>query len=292
MRVLVTGATGFVASHLVPALAADGHEVIAAAHDLDRCATAPGVSALELDLTSFASDQLPQVDAIVHLAQANVPFPDGAGSLFAVNTASTAALLGHARRTGATTFVYASSASVYGFGDRPWSEDDVPGSTDFYSATKLASERLLGAYADGLATWSLRLVAPYGPGQRNRLIPRLVESVRSGRPVTLNVDGRPRMNPIEVGDVVEVIRAILVSGPPGNHVLNVAGPDAVSIEELAEAIGRAIGSSPVFELGEGVSGDLVCSNDRMRALLGARDLVGLEAGLGRLASALPEPSRP
>src|SRR5205823_3574331 len=159
-----------------------------AGHDAARCPVGDRIEPFELDLRMFAPDELPAVDAIVHLAQANTPFPDGAASLFAVNTASTALLLEHARRCEASSFVYASSASVYSLGDRPWREDDAPAARDFYSATKLASERLVAAYEDILSAWCMRLVAPYGPGQRNRLIPRLVTSVQEGLPITLNGD--------------------------------------------------------------------------------------------------------
>jgi nucleoside-diphosphate-sugar epimerase len=130
MKVLVTGSTGFVASHLLPALATQ-HEVYALGHDAARIPSLEGVEPLVVDLRSARDASLPDVDAVVHLAQANVPFPDGALDLHAVNTASTVALLDHARRCGASRFVFASSASVYGFGDRPWTEDDAPAATDF-----------------------------------------------------------------------------------------------------------------------------------------------------------------
>jgi len=278
VKVLVTGATGFVASHLVPALAAVGHEVIAAGYDLDRSATGAGVEQFELDLTGIDATKLPAVDAIVHLAQANVPFPEGAGALFAVNTASTVALLEHARACGSSTFVYASSASVYGLGERPWTEEDPTGATDFYSSTKLASERFVGAYAGDLSTWCLRFVAPYGSGQRNRLIPRLIANVQQQAPVTLNAGGRPRMNPIHVRDVVSVVLAALAT--PGSGVVNVAGDETASIKQLAEEIGRLVGRVPIFaEGGGGAAGDLVCDNSLMHETFGLETLVPLVAGL-------------
>lgn len=281
MRVLVTGATGFVASHLVPALASAGHDVIALGHDAARLPNGDGIEPYEADLITAVS--FPAADAIVHLAQANVPFPDGARELFAVNTASTAALLEHARATGAERFAYASSASVYGFGDRRFVEDDVPRGSDFYSATKLASERLVGAYAGLLRTSVLRFVAPYGPGQRNRLIPRLLERIQAQEPISLAPGGRPRMNPIYVGDVVGTIARTLESDE--DVLLNVAGDDVVSIEELAELIGEAAGVAPVFEeSADGASGDLVVDNGRLRAFLGD-PLIPLREGLRRTVEA-------
>jgi len=284
VRVLVTGATGFVASHLVPRLAQE-HEVIALGHDADRIAGGDGVERLELDLRDrdFA-ERLPEVQAVVHLAQANVPFPDGASDLFAVNTASTAALLEHARRAQARAFVFASSASVYGLGDAPWREDDALSARDFYSATKVSAERLVLAYEQQFSATIMRLVAPYGPGQRSRMIPRLIDSVREGRTITLNPGGRPRMNPVFVDDLVDLIRVALHA--TGSSVVNVAGDDAVTIRELSDLIGSIVGRAPLYEEREGApGGDIVCDNGRMKDLLGASALVPLREGLSRTIAA-------
>jgi UDP-glucose 4-epimerase len=282
MRVLVTGATGFVASHLVPALAVD-HDVVALGHDPDRIPHGDRVEPLIVDLRGVREAVLPDVEAIVHLAQANVPFPEGALDLHAVNTAATVALLDHGRRCGARRFVLASSASVYGFGDRPWTEEDLPAATDFYSATKLAAERFVRSYSGVLGTTILRVVAPYGPGQRNRMIPRLIDSVRDGKPITLNAGGRPRMNPVYVADVVRVIEAALES--EGDQLVNVAGDDAATIRELSELVGRVVRRDPAFEEGSAqVAGDIVCENRLMHAAFGLTQLTGLEEGLTRTAA--------
>jgi UDP-glucose 4-epimerase len=277
MRVLVTGATGFVASHLIPALAEDGHEVLALGHDARRIPFAPGVTPIEADLREPLPD-VARVDAVAHLAQANVPFPDGAEDLFAVNTASTHALLECARRSGAGAFVYASSGSVYGYGERAWREDDPARATDFYSTTKLAAELLVRSYAPYFATAVLRLFTPYGPGQQQRLVARLVEQVRNGAPVMLNGGGRPRMTPIFVADVVRVVQATLNRG--GHDVVNVAGDEVVDIRELAVLIGELVGREPLFVDGSPTAaGDLVGDNAQMHALYGLGELVPLEDGL-------------
>jgi nucleoside-diphosphate-sugar epimerase len=282
MKVLVTGATGFVAGHLIPRLAADGHHVIGLGHEADRIPDE--AESLVVDLAQpLVRGSLPAADAIVHLAQANVPFPDGAQELFAVNAVSTLGMLEHARAIGATRFVFTSSASVYGFGDRPFAEDDEPAATDFYSVTKRTAERLVEAYNEHIGTTVLRLVAPYGPGQRARLIPALAQRVREGRPVTLNDGGRPRMNPIFVDDVVELIVRAL--GSDGHQLVNVAGDELASIRDLATLIGSAVGREPVFEQGDGAPGDLVVENARMHDVFDLRSLVTLRDGLSRTVAA-------
>lgn len=282
MKILVTGATGFVASHLIPALAFDSHDVVALGHDAARIPTGDRIEPLVVDLRDLTAATLPAVDAVVHLAQANAPFPEAALDLHAVNTQATVALLDHARRCSAQRFVLTSSASVYGFGERRWSETDQPTAADFYSMTKLAAEGFVGAYKPFLGTTILRLVAPYGPGQQNRMIPRLIDSVREGRTITLNVGNNPRMNPIYIDDVVRVIVRALQG--EGHQLVNTAGDDPATIREIAEMVGTALGLEPQFVQGEGSAGELVCDNSRMREAFDLEGLVHLHDGLARTAT--------
>ncbi|MGH2370680.1 MAG: NAD-dependent epimerase/dehydratase family protein, partial [Chloroflexota bacterium] len=187
VKVLVTGATGFVAGHLIPHLVGAGHHVVATGHDRARLERFPGAEPIVFDLRErHLAGVLPErLDAIIHLAQANVPYPEGAADLFDVNVGSTQRLLEYGRQAGVNRFVYASSGSVYGPGDRPWREDDPAVGPGYYAATKQAAERLVDGYGGEFPSTIIRLFAPYGPGQQRRLIPGLIERVRAGRPVDL-----------------------------------------------------------------------------------------------------------
>jgi UDP-glucose 4-epimerase len=282
MRILLTVASGFVGGRLGPALLDAGHEVVCGARD-PAYQPPPRAERVQLDLSEpLDPASLPDVDAIVHLAQANVRFPEGARELFRVNTASTLELLDHARQSGAQRFVYTSSGSVYGFGERPFSENDSLRGQDFYAKTKIGGEALVDAYRDFLTTAVLRLVVPYGPGQQGRMVPGLMARVREGVPVTLNDGGRPRMNPLYIDDVVRAILAVLELDE--HCVVNVAGSEPVTVRELAETIGRVLGRAPIFENGAGkVAGDLVADTTRMHELLDLGPQVPLEEGLRRIA---------
>jgi len=284
MRVLLTGASGFVGGHLGPALVDAGHEVFALVRDPGSYAAPEGVSPVEADLSrSLADVSLPEVDAVAHLAQANVPFPDEAPTLYRVNTVSTLELLDFARRTGAERFLYASSASVYGFGEQPFAETDPVSAHDFYAGTKLHGEQLVSAYAPFLKTAIFRLVAPYGVGQSGRMIPGVIGRVRDGRPVTLSDGGRPRMNPIYVSDAVRAIIAAL--DLDDSAVVNVAGDEVVGIREIATIAGEALGREPMFEDGGAAAGDLVADTSRFHELLGPGALIGPEEGIRRMVEA-------
>lgn len=245
MNVVLTGGTGFIGSRVWPLLVAHGHKVTATTRGSDRSAE-PRVSWVKCDVAapSFV-DLLPGgADAVVHFAQADRSLPD-TGALRAVNVGSTRALLDYAHRVGAIRFILASSGSVYGGSPSPLREDHARRPGDPYARSKSDAEALLEQAPPGIDVCALRIFAPYGPGQSGRLIADLIDRVSSRRPVTLRGDGHPKLSPIFVDDVATIVcRALEIPVP---RTLNVAGDAVLSIREMAEAIGRALGISPVFE---------------------------------------------
>ena len=189
MRILLTGATGFVGRRLIALLGGRGHELICLQRP--RTAIPAGVKALYGDLARNESiAAMPTIDTIIHLAQSHQyrNFPAAAADIFAVNTMATVHLLDLASRAGVQQFILASTASVYSAGHGYCHEEARLQPDNFYAATKLAAETLLRPYARYLRTCALRLFTPYGPRQRNRLIPRLFQRVRESQPVTLDRD--------------------------------------------------------------------------------------------------------
>jgi len=246
MRVLVTGATGFVASHLIPRFASHGHDVIAAGHDPARLERFSGVERLVWDLREPAHPSLPErLDAIVHLAQANVQFPEHAAHMFAVHVTATQTLLDLAQRRGATRFIFTSSGSVYGSGHQWWRETDPTEGAGYYAATKVAAERLIRAYGELVPYSIFRLFTPYGPGQSRRLIPTLIDRVRHGEPITVAGGIGPTFNPIFVDHVVDVLAQSLAAD--GSQLLNLGGDEALSVRVMAERIGRVVGRPPLLQ---------------------------------------------
>jgi nucleoside-diphosphate-sugar epimerase len=146
------------------------------------------------------------------------------------------------------------------------------------------AETTLQYYRPWFSIGILRLFAPYGPGQTNRLIPRMIESVRSGRPITLSRGGEPRINPIYIDDLVPIVRQSLED--EASYTVNVAGPRAVSMRQLAQLIGRGIGQRPRFIRRDGeVAGDLIADTRRMERLFGIDRLLEPREGLARVLAA-------
>jgi UDP-glucose 4-epimerase len=279
MRVLVTGGGGFLASALLPRLVAS-HEVLAT-HKPDSAPTAvEGVEWLPMDLSLPLTDALPPaIDAVVHLAQSRRyrEFPEGAVDMYEINAAATVRLLDYTRRAGGRTFTYASSGSVYARSSDPVSESDEPGPPEFYATTKLAGERVVEQFRGVLLAHAARPFFIYGPNQPMMMIRGLVTRVKEHQDVTLAGPDGIHINPIFVDDAADAVIATL--DLEQSHTLNLAGPDVVSVREIAELAGGLLNETPSFSVGDPEL-DMVASIARQSEVLGP-PRVGFEEGLRR-----------
>jgi len=280
MRILVTGASGFIGRHLVSRLA-DAHELCLIKRDPRHGAQNEKARVVVMDLEGTLNvSALPsEIDIIVHLAQANVSFPDAANELWSVNTSSTQRLLDYGRRAQARQFVLASTGDVYGRRAGLCKETDTVAPVGYYGLTKRAAEMLVQAYSDYLQPCIIRLFQPYGPGQSDRLIPKLADRIRKGQAIQLNKDDRPLVTPVYIDDVTRAVQSAIDSSYPG--ILNIAGDRVVSVRELADEIGCAVGCEPLFEDSGQESSDMMGSNALMKRVLGNWTMVSLADGLSR-----------
>lgn len=280
MRVLLTGATGFIGRHLVHELA-QRHEVVALARSVPADAT-PAARWIEQDLTEeLDAAALPDhVDAVVHLAQSMFykHFPEHAEDIFAVNVHGTFRLMTWALGVGASRFVFASTGGVYGHGERGLEESDPVSPLDFYLRSKYASELLLDSYVELLAPVILRPFFVYGPGQEGMLVPTLARRILDGRQISIQGDPGLRINPIHVTDAVQAFARALEHRSPG--IFNVAGKDVVTITDLVGRLSELLGRpADVVHAGDQPPGDLVGDITRMREELEVEPQVGLADGL-------------
>jgi len=284
-RCLVTGATGLIGSSLVPALQSDWDVIGISRGGKGEDKRRKGGSHLSTDFSkSWDTGAFPgEIEAVIHLAQSEHfrDFPERALDIFQVNTLSTLRLLDYARRAGARTFVLASSGGIYGPRDRELTEDMeilAKGDLGFYLGTKLCAEVVTESYVPYLDVIVLRLFFVYGPGQRKTmLMPRLVQSIAEGKPLTLQGEDGIRMNPTYVSDAVAAIcRSLSLHG---SHKINVAGPQVLSLREIGEIIGRLAGIQPKFHVQVGGEPQhLIGDISKMTEMLGP-PTVSLEVGM-------------
>lgn len=284
MNILLTGASGFIGRWLVQRLVTE-HELFCLTRNESALPPHPNVHPVCQDLAApIDTARLPSaVDAIIHLAQSRHyrRFPEQAQDIFQVNTASTARLLDYGREAKVKTFLLASSGGVCGYQPRPIVETDPPAPLNFYLASKYAAECLVNAYADHCAAVTLRYFFVYGEGQRDMFMPSLVGRILDGTPVIIAGKTGVTMNPVHVSDVVEATaRALHLQR---SDTINVAGPDVVSVFEVAAMIGQLAGKAPVYAH-EPDKGPLamVASIEKMKLALGVSPRVSLKEGLNRL----------
>lgn len=251
MNVLVTGANGLLGRNIVAALRED-YIVHALVHTMPL-EPFQNVNYYVHDFNSdWKTKELPSdIHTVMHLAQSELfrDFPEHALDVFNVNVTSTVKLLDYARRAGAKKFIFSSTGGLYdsttGFVNEN-SPIKTFGELGNYFATKRCSEILTQNYTSFFDVSLLRLFFMYGKGQkRHMLMPRLVDNVQHGRPIKLTKNGGIVINPIHVSDVVNSLKRLMVTD--GSYTYNVAGPEHINLQRIANIIGDKLGKEPVFE---------------------------------------------
>ncbi|MTV15193.1 MULTISPECIES: NAD(P)-dependent oxidoreductase [Bradyrhizobium] len=284
MRILLTGATGFVGSTLGPRLVAAGHELFCVCRPESPVAFGDKViwdGRAKIDFPKLFG----KVDVVIHLAQSRNyrHFPADAGDMFAVNVAMTMFLLEWAAKSKVKQFCLVSSGAVYEPFVGSLKEDKSLAPAGFLGASKLASEIIARPFASVFALNILRLFFPYGPGQHGRLIPELIRRVRDGTAVHLTDNGEGvRLTPTLVDDVVEVILASVTHG--WTETLNVATPEMLTIRQIANMIGRQLGVEPKFELVKTPSASIVPDLGRLASRFQLDRFTRFEDGLRKTIS--------
>jgi UDP-glucose 4-epimerase len=299
--VVVTGAAGFIGSHLCEALVELGHEVIGVDAFTDyydpavkRANVAGLVRAknfrlLELDLGADDLDALPRDARWVFHSAAQPGVRASWGAEFAHyahhNVLATQRLLERYRGSDAERVVVASSSSVYGDAERmPTTETDLPRPYSPYGVTKLAAEHLTLLYGRnfGLPVVALRYFTVYGPRQRPDMgFHRFVTALLDGRPLPLYGDGGQTRDFTFVEDAVA---ANLAAAEKGNGVYNVGGGSRVSVLRVFEILGALAGRAPEIDRQPAQPGDprdTGADIARAKADLAWSPRVALEEGLAR-----------
>ena len=266
--VVVTGGAGFIGSHLVERLLADGRRVVvldnfdpfypadAKRTNLAGAARHPAFRLVEGDIrdpAAVGAALAEPVDAVVHLAaKAGVrPSIEDPAGYASVNVEGTVALLEACRRARVERFVFGSSSSVYGNNAKvPFAEDDpVDRPVSPYAATKRAGELLAHTYHHlyGTKVCCLRFFTVYGPRQRPDLaIRKFAGLIAEGRPVPMFGDGTSGRDYTYVDDIVEgIVRAM--ERTTAFHVWNLGGSQPVPLHRMIERIGEGLGVAPRIE---------------------------------------------
>jgi nucleoside-diphosphate-sugar epimerase len=246
MKVLVTGATGFVGRAVVAALAADGDEVHAAVRHAPALPFPPGVAvALHGDLAEPLdwAPLLTGIDSVIHLAGIAHAGPGIAEERYdRVNHRATAVLADAARAAGVARFVFVSSirAQTGPAADHVVTETDEPRPTDSYGRSKLAAERAVAR--SGVPFTILRPVLVHGPGVKGNLraLMRL-----AALPVPLPFGALTgRRSLLSLANLAGAIRFVLRHEACASETYVLADPAPVTIAEIVAALRHGMGRKP------------------------------------------------
>ena len=312
MKVLVTGAAGFIGMHCAERLAARGDEVTG----LDNLSPYYSVELKEArlsrlrDLKGFSFERLDLADApaleklfasakpalVLHLAaqpgvRHSLENPD---SYIQANLVGFANLLECCRRHPPQHLVYASSSSVYGGNAKlPWSEsDDVDHPVSLYAATKKSNELMAHVYSHlyGIPATGLRYFTVYGPWGRPDMSPMLfARAIMDGKPIQVFNHGDMQRDFTYIADAVEGTLRVLDQPPRGAPpcaIYNIGNHQPVPLLEYIAALERALGRTAVKELRPMQPGDVkstYADTRRLAEAVGFAPSTPLEEGLAEFA---------
>jgi UDP-glucuronate 4-epimerase len=315
-RALVTGAAGFIGSHLVDRLLREGWTVtgidnfdpfyardVKEAHIRDHRRDVRYRMA-EIDIRDrgalSALGDAEGYDVIVHLAaragvRPSILDPIGYQD---VNVRGTQNLLEFARERRIPQFVFASSSSVYGINPRvPWSEEDhvlLPISP--YASTKVSGELLGHVYSHlfGIRFVALRFFTVYGPRQRPDLaIHKFARAIRGGTPIPVFGDGSTRRDYTFIDDIVSGIVAAMTYRATPFEVINLGNNATVSLAEMIRQLEEALGARAIIDRQPEQSGDVPqtwAAIDKARDMLGYAPTTRFEDGISRFVAWLGDDS--
>ena len=295
MKVLVTGGAGFIGSHIVDRLAADGHDVVI----LDNLSTGhvdhlqPTARFYQMDLHSPWLDELFRIErpeAVVHqAAQASVrrSVEDPAFDA-GVNVLGTAALLQASVHHGVRRFLFASTGgALYGDADVTPTPEDYPTlPVSPYGASKLSAEVYLRTFhvLHGLSYAALRYANVYGPRQDPHgeagVVAIFAQRLLSGERARINGDGKQTRDFVYVGDVADANARALTSDAVGSF--NVGTGIETDITTIFQLLRRLTGSNQPEEHGPPLAGEQrrsVVDARKIEKVLGWKPKTSLEAGL-------------
>jgi UDP-glucuronate 4-epimerase len=309
-RALVTGAAGFIGSHLVDRLLRDGWTVTGVdnfdpfyAREIKEAQIRDHrrhhrYRVAEIDIRDQPAvrtlSNRGEYDVIVHLAaragvRPSILDPIGYQD---VNVRGTQNLLEFAREHRIPQFVFGSSSSVYGINPRvPWSEKDhvlLPISP--YASTKVSGELLGHVYSHlfGIRFVALRFFTVYGPRQRPDLaIHKFARAIRAGKPIPVFGDGSTRRDYTFIDDIISGIVAAMTYGKTPFEVINLGNNATVSLDEMIAQLEEALEARAIIDRQPEQSGDVPqtwAAIDKARDLLGYAPATRFEDGIRRFVA--------
>lgn len=228
------------------------------------------------------------IDAVIHLAANNDTLVSDEEEVMLANFHSATMLFKHCLDMGCRTFVYASSASVYGNAPSPQTEDGPLDPLNLYAQSKLRFESYARNFAEqnSVSVVGLRYFNVYGPGEQHKgrrasMVFQIAEAAKAGRTIKLFKPGDQTRDWVHVEDVADINVAAL--GKEGHHIVNVGTGSPRSFNDIVAATGLPVKVEYVDCPFENAFQSSTCaSTKKAEDLFGPRPWIPLEVGIRSL----------
>jgi nucleoside-diphosphate-sugar epimerase len=271
VRVLVTGAGGFVGRHLAVSLARNGHDVTALLRRMQPSALdqQAGVNIACADLGQAEIPLAGPFDALVHCAAAIPSAVPDDFELTRINIEGARHVFEHALQAGAATIIFCSSMAVYGCIDKEVVDPDTPvQDATAYGRSKLICEHLLADLSRAhpkLCAVSLRLPGVVGPGSHHNFLSDTMARLIAGQDVIVRNADAPFNNVVHIDDLADFVATLLRSLPVGHRAMTIGAKHSLPIRAVVGILEAAAGR-PGAARYEGGGGSFLISNEAAKSL--------------------------
>ncbi|MBS3168174.1 NAD(P)-dependent oxidoreductase [Candidatus Woesearchaeota archaeon] len=283
MKILITGANGYIGSNLVRKISENNnHEIYCIIRSAESIDNNLKVNWIIHDLFEpIPIEILPDyVDIIIHLAQSKhyKDFPDKALDIFNINCSATLTLLNYAKIKGVKKFIYSSSGGIYQPKEEAYKESDFLNPLNFYFTSKYIAERLVLSYSTHFKSIILRYFFVYGPNQQEMFIQRIINSIKEDKTIYIEGDEGLVFTPTYIDDAVNsLISAISLET---SAIVNIGGFESISLKQLCNYIGDLLNRKPVFEYKAFKSSpNYIADTTNMKQLLGIKNTIPIKEGI-------------
>lgn len=298
--ILLTGATGFLGSHLLEALLKQSYSVVIlkrSTSNLWRIEHLAGqyksYNLDEVSLDNIFAEQ--KIDIVVHLATLYKKFDtvEDVAAMMDANVRFPTELLVQGAKNGILGFINTGTFFEYDCSLQPINENAKLSPFNFYARTKLTFETMLKSFSDACVINTFRLFSPFGEKDNPKLVPMIIEKSLKGEEIKLS-EGLQKIDLVYVEDIVSaylcaIERMLIHDIKPEYEVFNIGSGTALSIRDVVSLIEQKLGYRINISWGTESLVDIpiaYASIDKAKSMLGWRPSVGVQQGIGNTISYL------
>lgn len=284
MKILITGASGFIGSNLVDVLSRQSNVEVYAIVRKIQYWNFKNVTQIisNLNEQNFTNAFPNQIDVVLHLAQSENyrDFPEKAESIFNVNVQSTLKILNWSLKSKVKNFLFFSSGNVYKPINSLIAESDRLEAFSFYGSTKIMGEELCKSYANYFQINIIRPFGIYGPNQKNMFMQTIFSRLTSNSIITLAKGIGLKITPLFISDCIDFLLPIIFSVTnSGLAVYNLCGNQIVSVKDVALNLAEQHNLKPNFVIEEKEPMYLMGNNNKICSQFNVKQTVFLQEGL-------------